>query len=76
MTEEEFEKRVKNGEKLVILDNLVLDIGGSLMLIQAELIWSITISEETSASSFMDLMLFVEIQMIPRQSPIDTLILT
>jgi len=28
MTEEEFEKRVKNGEKLVILDNLVLDIGG------------------------------------------------
>jgi len=28
MTEEEFETRVKNGEKLVILDNLVLDIGG------------------------------------------------
>jgi hypothetical protein len=28
MTEEEFEKRVKDGEKLVILDNLVLDIGG------------------------------------------------
>lgn len=28
MTEEEFEKRVKNGEKLVVLDNMVLDIGG------------------------------------------------
>jgi cytochrome b involved in lipid metabolism len=27
MTEEEFEKRVKNGEKLVILDNMVIDIG-------------------------------------------------
>lgn len=28
MTEEEFEKRVKDGEKLVILDNMVIDIGG------------------------------------------------
>ena len=27
MTEEEFEKRVKEGEKLVVLDNMVLDIG-------------------------------------------------
>jgi hypothetical protein len=28
MTEEEFERKVKEGEKLVILDNMVLDIGG------------------------------------------------